>query len=219
MYFSEEQSQVLNARIRALEKNTSVELVAAVVDKCDHYPEIPWKAFALGTAAAALVMLLQAVIRPDWISAYAALTSLMVVLGTGTVAALLSVVWPGWARCFLDRGRAEGEMRQYAQSLFLAHEVFNVPDRCGIFLVVGLFEHQVVILPDRGIASRLPGATLTDVIATMRPYLRKGNHLQALSEGLSRLEAHLLAAGFTPREDGTDRISETLLQRKGGADA
>ena len=219
MYFSEEQSQSLNSRIRALEKNTGVELVAAVVDKCDHYPEIPWKAFALGTAAAALVTLLQTVMRPDWVSAYAALTTLMVVLGTGTVAALLTVAWPGWARCFLDRDRAEGEMRQYAQSLFLTHEVFNVPDRCGILIVVGLFERQVVILPDQGITSRLPEATLADVITAMRPHLRQGNRLQALSEGFARLETHLKEAGFTPREDGADRISEALLQRKGGADA
>ena len=218
MYFSENQSQKLNSRIRQLEKNTGIEFLAAVVDKCDHYPEIPWKAFALGTALSAMLVLAQSALRPDWVSNYTALIQCMVVLGVGTVAALLTVVWPGWARCFLDKTRAEGEMRQYAQSLFLAHDIFKVPDRCGILLVVGLFERQVVILPDRGIESRLPAAALTDAIAAMIPYLKQGNRFQALSEGLSRLEAYLKEAGFKAREDGADRIPEALLQQKGGAD-
>ena len=49
--------------------------------------------------------------------------------------------------------------------------------------------------------------------------VKQGNRLQALSEGLARLEAHLKAAGFAPRGDDTDRIPEALLQQKGGADA
>ena len=219
MYFSEDQSQALNSRIRALEMNTGVELVAAVVDKCDYYPEIPWKAFALGAAAGALMMLIQLVTRPDWIPDATALLPLLATLGAGTLAALLTVVWPGWARCFLDKTRAGGEMRQYAQSLFLTHEVFKVPDRCGILLVVGLFERQVVVLPDRGIESRLPADALANVIAAMLPRLKQGNRREALFEGLAKLEAHLQKAGFTPREDGPDRIPETLLQQKGSADA
>ncbi len=216
MYFSQDQSQALNSRIHALEKSTGVELVAAVVDKCDHYPEIPWKAFALGAAAGALMMLIQVVMRPDWRSA---LPPLLTILGTGSLMALLTVVWPGWARCFLDKIRAAGEMRQYAQSLFLTHEVFRVPDRCGILLVVGLFERQVVVLPDRGVESRLPPDALTNVIDAMLPLLKQGNRREALFEGLAKLEMHLQKAGFTPRGDGPDLIPEALLQQKGGADA
>jgi putative membrane protein len=219
MYFSQDQSQALNSRIHALEKSTGVELVAAVVDKCDHYPEIPWKAFALGAAAGALMMLIQVVMRPDWSSTVTALPPLLTILGTGSLMALLTVVWPGWARCFLDKIRAAGEMRQYAQSLFLTHEVFRVPDRCGILLVVGLFERQVVVLPDRGVESRLPPDALTNVIDAMLPLLKQGNRREALFEGLARLEMHLQKAGFTPRGDGPDLIPEALLQQKGGADA
>ena len=219
MYFSEDQSLALNSRIRALEKSTGVELLAAVVDKCDHYPEIPWKAFASGAAAGALLMLIQVVMRPNWISAATALTPMLAILGAGTLTALLTVVWPGWARCFLDKIRAEGEMRQYAQALFLTHEVFRVPDRCGILLVVGLFERQVVILPDLGIASRVPADALANVIDAMLPLLKQGNRREALFEGLAKLEAQLQKAGFTPRGDGPDRIPEALLQQKGGADA
>ena len=151
MYFSENQTRHLNARIRQLEKNTGIELVAAVVGKCDNYPEIPWKAFALGVAFSSLVIVLQAMLRPDWLSSYSALIHTLIVLGVGTVMALLTVVWPGWARCFLDKPRAESEIRQYAQSVFFEHDIFAVRARNGMVLLVGLFERQVVILPDSGL--------------------------------------------------------------------
>jgi putative membrane protein len=219
MYFSDDESRRLNTRIRELEKETGIELVAAVVGKCDHYPEIPWKAFALGVAFSALVLLFQTTLRPDWPSSYTVLLHAGVLLGTGTLAALLTMVWPGWARCLLNKTRAEGEIHQYAQSLFLEHEVFRVPDRSGILLLIGLFERQVVILPDLGIGSRLPEAALGSVIDAMGPLLKQGDRLQALTKGLSVLETHLKATGFTAREDDADRIPEALIQQKGGADA
>jgi len=219
MYMSDEQSRELDARIRTLEKTTGVELVAAVVGKCDHYPEIPWKAFALGVSFSTLIMLLQTLLRPDWISAHTPLVQAVVVLGAGTVAALLTIAWPTWARCFLNGNRAEGEMRQYAQGLFLAHDLFKVPGRRSILVLVGLFEHRVEILTDRGVEARLADrAALPAVIDAMRPLLQKGDHFQALIEGLSVLEAQLQAAGFTPRGDDADRIPLTVLQEKGGAD-
>ena len=218
MYFSEDEIQRLNAHIRQLEKNTGVELVAAVVGKCDHYPEIPWKAFALGVAFSSLALLLQAMLRPDWLSAYSALVHTIIVLGVGTIMALLTATWSGWARCFLDSTRAASEMRQYAQSLFLEHEVFATRNRTGLVLLVGLFERQVVLLTDSGIDARLPSGALQSVIAAMTPDLKQGNRFRALNRGVDVMEEHLRAAGFEPAADGTDQIPEALIQQKGDAE-
>jgi putative membrane protein len=219
MYFSEDQTLRLDARIRQLEKNTGIELVTAVVGKCDHYPEIPWKAFALGVAFGALVIVVQGMLRPDWLSAYSALIHTLLVLGAGTVMALLTVFWPAWARCFLDKPRAEAEIRQYAQSVFLEHEIFKVPARTGMLLLVGLFERRVVILPDSGVGRRLSPEALRPVIAAMRGDLKRGDRLQALTNGMSVLEEQLKAAGFVSAVADTDRIPDALIQRKGDADA
>jgi putative membrane protein len=219
MYFSEDQTQRLDARIRLLEKNTGIELVTAVVGKCDHYPEIPWKAFALGVAFGALVIVAQGVLKPDWLSTYSALIHTLLVLGAGTVMALLTVFWPAWARCFLDKPRAEAEIRQYAQSVFLEREIFKMPARTGMLLLVGLFERRVVILPDRGVGRRLSPEALRLVIAAMQGDLKRGNRLQALTNGVSVLEEQLKAAGFATATEDVDRIPEALLQQKGDADA
>jgi putative membrane protein len=218
MYFSDDETQQLNTRIRQLEKNTGIELVAAVVGKCDNYPEIPWKAFALGVAFGAVVILLQGMVRPDWLSSYSALLHILLLLGAGTVTALPTVFWPGWARCFLDKTRAEAEIRQYAQSLFLDREIFKVPSRTGMLLLVGLFERQVVILTDSGLDKRLPSGDLQTVIDAMTPDLKQGDRFRALHRGVDVMEDRLRAAGFEPAADKTDRIPETLIQHKGDAE-
>jgi len=218
MYFSEDETQRLNARIRQLEKDTGVEVVAAVVGKCDNYPEIPWKAFASGVAFSSLALLLQAMLRPDWMSSYGALVHTVIVLGVGATMVLLTAAWSGWARCFLDRTRAASEMRQYAQSLFLEHDVFATRGRTGLVLLVGLFERQVVILTDSGLDARLPSEGLQPVIAAMTADLKRGDRFRALNQGLSILEKSLRRAGFEPAADETDQISEALIQRKGDAE-
>jgi len=218
MYFSEDETRRLNARIRQLEENTGVEVVTAVVGKCDNYPEIPWKAFALGVAFSTLALLLQAMLRPAWLSSYSALVHAIIVLGVGTSMALLTAAWSGWARCFLDRTRAESEMRQYAQSLFFEHEVFATQDRTGLVILVGLFERQVVILTDSGLDARLPSGALQTVVAAMTPDLKRGDRFRALKRGLSVIAESLRLAGFEPTVDGTDQIPEALIQQKGEAE-
>jgi putative membrane protein len=218
MYLSQDQSRQLDTAIRGLEKNTGIELVAAVVGKCDHYPEIPWKAFALGAAFSTLAVLAQVLLRPDWLSSSSALVQAVIVLGVGTLMALLTMAWPGWARCFLDKTRSESEMRQYAQSLFLEHHLFATTNRTGILLLVGLFERRVVILPDRDLDARLPSGMLQAVIEAMRPALRRGDRFQALSRGVSAMMENLLAAGFKAATEDVDQIPDTLIQQKGKDD-
>ena len=43
--------QAIEARVAALEKQLGIEIVTVVTAKSDDYPEIVWKAFALGAVA------------------------------------------------------------------------------------------------------------------------------------------------------------------------
>ena len=44
----------LKGRVAEAEARTGAQLVVAVIDRCDAYPELPWKAFALGVATTSL---------------------------------------------------------------------------------------------------------------------------------------------------------------------
>jgi putative membrane protein len=215
MYFNNDQTNKLNDHIRKIEQRTGIELVAAVVGKCDSYPEIPWKAFALSVAFSTLVHVVQAVVRPDWTATWSVQRALMLILGVGMAIALLSVLWPAFGRLFLSRVRTETEIDQYARAFFLERELFHTRARTGILLLVSLFERRVVIIPDSGVAGRLEQKALQTVIHQMTPHLRSRDRFQALVRGLSALEEELLKSGFKPGQKIENELADELIQQKG----
>jgi putative membrane protein len=215
MFFTDDQARRIQELADRIERRTGVEILAAVVGKSDVYPEIPWKAFALGVSAAALLLSIRTIAQPEWVTASGALLPAFFLLATGSAAALLSVFWPTIGRLFLDGTRAETETMQYARSLFLEREIFRARDRNGILLLVSLFERKVVLLPDTGAAGRLDPQALQDLVARMGALLRRGDRCPALLEGLAVLEEALIRAGFAAAAGTEDRIPEELIQQRG----
>lgn len=196
-----------------MEKRTGAQIVLAVIERSDAYPELPWKAFALGTAVAGLAASVQEMVRPGWTSGSEALLAVVVALATGITGALLCVYVPVVARLFLDSHRASAEVRQYASSLFLSREMFATRRRTGILLLVSLFERRVVVLPDTGLVQRLSPDALQAVIARMTAALKKGQINRALEDGLSSLEDAL--AGTATGESGGNELPNGVVEEKG----
>ena len=205
----------VRARVATVERATGVEVVAAVVARSDSYPEIPWKAFALGASLALLAAAAAALIAPGWEAAEAIFETAVAALATGAVAAYATVWVPPLARLFLPRARRQAEALQYAQAMFLETGLQRTPRRDGILLFASLFEHEVVLLADRGIHERLGAAALDAVIAAVTAALKRGELKEALLEGLAGLENALLAGGLRSRPGEPDEIAAALVQRRG----
>ena len=204
----------LKGRVAEAEARTGAQLVVSVIDRCDAYPELPWKAFALGVATTSLAAWAVGSARVQGaVSAREALAGLVALLAVGAAAALLSVFLPAFARLFLDSQRAELETRQYAESLFLSRELFATSHRTGVLLLVGLFERQVVVLPDRGLAERLESGALEAVIQKMTPLLAAGRVARALEVGLDGLVAVL---DETAPPDAADNELPDAIIEEGG---
>lgn len=205
MHLSETDRKQIAERAARLEVRTGVQAVAAVVGKCDAYPEVPWKAFALASVLAALA-------SAFWHQN--AVLGGLTFLGAGAAAALASIFVPAFARLFVDAARREAETRQYAASFFLGQNLARTQQRNAILILVGVFERTVVILPDAGLRDRVSDAELQDVIARMTPQLAAGRVAPALRDGLNALEALLAAKGFCGGT-GTDEIAQEVFEEKG----
>jgi putative membrane protein len=203
----------LDHRVAEVEKRTGAQIVLAVIDRSDAYPELPWKAFALGAAVAGLLVALQDMARPEWTSGFAVLFAVALTLAAGITSALLCVYAPLFARLFLDRRRASAEVRQHASALFLSREMFATSRRTGILLLVSLFERHVVVLPDTGLAQRLSQDSLQRIIARMTAALKKGEVERALEAGLDSLEEIL--AGTATGESGKNELANGVIEEKG----
>jgi len=213
-FLDQRESAALEQAIAGLEAQTGVQLVTAVIGKADSYVELPWKAFALGTAFAALALVVADALSPRWTGADSALIFAVAILGAGAVSALLAVAAPAYARLFLRATRRDVEVRHYAQAFSLRRELFATRGRNGILLLVALFERKVEILPDVGLHARFDRTDWRTVIDAMTPLLRERRCFGALQQGVGRLQALLLAKGMSAASGGNE-LADRPIQETG----
>jgi putative membrane protein len=172
---------------------------------------VPWRAFALGASVAALAALAIDIGRPDWLSASALLLQAIIILGAGALAGAAAYWWPWFARLFLGAARARAEVRQCAEGLFLSRELFATPRRDAVLILVSLFEHRVVVVPDAFYRGRVTSAEWEQVVDRMTPLLKAGRTAEAFSAGLAALEG-LLAAKGLERGEPHNALPDALLR-------
>ena len=203
----------LDQRIADAEKRTGAQIVLAVIERADAYPELPWKAFALGASIAGILVLGMNVLWPLHSPTTSALLAIVLILAAGAGFALLCVLVPGFARLFLSAHRAEEETKQYAESLFLSKQMFATSKRKAVLLLVSIFERQIFALPDTGLTSKLNQEATDNIIKHMRPYLIAGKTSRALDAGLKKL-AEIISAGAQP-EAFVNELPNDIIEEKG----
>src|SRR5262245_2009161 len=103
MFLDAAAEAAVKQRVTALERATGVEVVAVIIARADSYPEIPWKAFALGASVASLAAVAAAFFEPGWEAHAAIIETAVAVLAAGAAAALATVWIAPFARLFLSR--------------------------------------------------------------------------------------------------------------------
>ena len=204
---------LLDKHISETEKQTGAQIVLASVMRSDSYVEIPWKAFAFGVSIASLFTIFMDLFVLGWLTETLILFSVLVILASGLIFVLLSVLFPGFARLFLSSQRKEVETMQYAESLFLSHELFSTEERRGILLLVSQFERQVHILPDKGVRNLLSDEVLKDVISKMTLHLRRNELRQAMETGLDGINAAL--GSSVPGWSGKNELADEIIEEEG----
>lgn len=209
---SDQDRDALDSLITETEKSTKTQIVMAIIKRSDSYAELPWKGFALGASIGGLLVLTLNLSFYDWIQWNMSLLAVAGTLAGGVLFALLTVLIPGFAKRFLSTHRAEVEVQQYAESLFLTRELFSTSNRTGILFLVSLFERKVVILPDKGLDNQLTEKTMQGVIATMTPFLKRNEIRRAFEAGLEKL-SHIL--GTTVPGTGGNELPDEIIEEKG----
>jgi putative membrane protein len=215
VYLTRTEADAIERRTAALEAHAGVQVVTTVVGKADHYVELPWKAFALGSALAAFGIVVIDWLRPDWASSHVALLHVLTMLGLGAASALIAIFAPAYARIFLTNLRRDTEVRHYAESMFARRELFNTPGRNGILVLVCLFERKVEIIADTGLHGRIGEPQWRSVITRMTPALAAGRIAEALEQGLARLDEILRERGLQPSPDTRNELGDRPIQERG----
>jgi putative membrane protein len=215
MTLSRSQSETIDAVVARVEARTGVHIVTAVAGKADGYAELPWMAFALGVALAALAMTILDFTRPEWAPSHGpALAALMVLVGGGA-SALLAIFVPAYARLFLRASVRDLEVRRYAQSLFVRRELARTRSRNAILILVCKFERKVEIIPDVGLYGRVAVEDWSRIIAAMMPLVRERRFADALHAGVALAGQIFAAKGFAGHAGGANELPDGSIEEQG----
>ena len=210
---SEDDKSQLEKRIAEAEKLTKIQIVLATVKRSDSYPEIPWKAFALGVSITGLLVFSLDMILFSWIQDIAVLVSVVAILAVAAFVVQMTILFPRFARLFLSGSRAESETRQYADSLFLSRELFSTVRRTGILLLISQFERKVIILPDKGLRNYVSDDDLKRIIGQMKRSLQQNKFRQAMEIALDEI---IRIAGQLPSDEQVkNELSDRIIEAKG----
>jgi len=190
------ESEAIDRRIASVEARTGVHVLAAVVSRSDSYVELPWKAFALGASLSGFAVVVADMWLEQWVTSATALLHAVAILGSAAACALLAVFVPPFARLFLREARSHAEVKQYAESLLLRHELFGTRRRRAVLILVSRFERRVEIVADIGLHGHVGDAEWRQVIETMASHLRDARPFHALEAAMSAVESLLVSKGF-----------------------
>ncbi len=216
MFLSKAEIDAVDLQIARVHAATGVRVVAAEIGKADTYEELPWKAFALGVALAALAVAGAGRFGPSWGTLHQqVLLSAIMPLAVGALAALLAIFIPAFGRLFLHGARCEVEVGVYAEALFLRRELFKTPNRDAILILVSRLERRVHIFGDTGLRGTVGEAEWQAVIERMKPALREMRTADALQAGLAGIEEILVRAGYKAGTAADSGPPEPLIEEKG----
>jgi len=201
--------------VARLESRTGIQIVPAVVGRSDTYPEIPWHAFAAGAAFSALMLVVADRLRPAWVTSQTAVLHATIVLAAGAVCTLAAAFIAPVARLFLRAIRAEEEVRQYAESMFLRRGLVATRGRTGLLLLVSLFERRIEIVADAGFDGRVTAADWQAVIARMTPHLAGRRPFAALRDALAAIDDLLMAKGFRGSDAAINELPDAAIEEDG----
>ena len=212
MHLTAEQSRAVEQRIAAIEARTGVQVVVALIGRCDAYPEIRWKAFALAAAFAALAVVGADLLNPGWNPG--TVEVVVAILAAGASNALLAQFVPAWGRRFVRDNRAEAEARDYARSLFLERGLHETRERTAVLLMLGLYERVVVVQPDEALSRRIGGDGWQAVVRAVAPRLAAGDRPGAIEAGLQAL-GDLLEGAAIAGPAGRNALPDRPIQERG----
>ncbi len=123
---------------------------------------------------------------------------LMVILASGLLGAMITLLVPAVKRLLIGRATQEARVLDQAKAAFYSHGLTMTEQRTGILLYISFLEHQAVILADVGIDELVPQNAWQAMISTLTSGLKANRRVESIC-------ATLEACGRLLEESGVQR--------------
>lgn len=207
--FSEKDLEQIKAAVKEAESKISGEIVPVFVEKSGHYIIANYRgAVLLSALSFALIVILDRYVPS--LAVYDPLLIFILVIVGGVLGAILAhYIWPikFW---LLSQFHLDQSTRKRAESAFLEEEIFNTRHRTGIMIFVSFFEHEVIIMADRGISKVVAQKEWDKLVTNIIENVRRGNVTEGMISAIKRCSEILLENGFVRTSDDVNELRDDL---------
>ena len=209
--------------ISAAERQTSGEIFCVISRRVSTYLDVSL-AWAAGAALLAPIVFIPLVLDFRWPgdgweaahqAAQAATTAQALTLYALSQAVVFVGVFlltrmPAVRRLVTPAGVRRGRVREAALQQFLAQGVHVTTERTGVLLFAALDEHQVELIADEGIYTRVDEDAWAQAVAVLTRELRADRPVEGFAAAVD-LCGQVLARHFPPRPDNPNELPDHLI--------
>ncbi|MBY0432803.1 MAG: hypothetical protein K2U26_01705, partial [Cyclobacteriaceae bacterium] len=134
---------------------------------------------------------------------------LAVVLG-GLIGAMASNSLAFVKKMMLSQTHLDQATRKRAETAFLEEEVFNTRHRTGIMIFISFFEHEVIVMADRGISKVVEQKEWDKMVQVIIENIRMGKVTDGIEASILRCGEILLEKGFVKTPDDINELRDDL---------
>ena len=200
---SEAEKTKVSDAIKAVERNTSGELVTVIAPACDDYFFIP----TLWAALIALAVPGAVLLGNMWVD-YAWLYSIQVVVFFA-LAALFRI--PMIKMRLVPKAIQRQRAGRVALEQFFSQNLHHTRDRTGILIFVAVAENTVEIIADKGINDVVPADAWEKIVADFVSSVKQEKYAEGFITAIDQC-GQILQKHFPARRENPDELPNHLVE-------
>lgn len=207
--FNTQDLERIKSAVKTAEDKISGEIVPVFVERSGFYSIANYRG-ALVTASLTFIVIIlidryvpvMAIVDPLFIFLVVVLAGLIGATATNTIDLV--------KRWMLSQSHMDQATRKRAENAFLEEEVFNTRHRTGIMIFVSFFEHEVMVIADRGISKVVEQKEWDRMVQKIIEKIRMGKVTDGIEAAILRCGEILLEKGFVKSADDINELRDDL---------
>lgn len=207
--FTDAEKDQVKEAVRQLEQKTSGELVVYFARESDSYLLACWK-----VAGLFLTLYLALVAALSYLWLLPPTVSILSICLLGLITFGIGFGIPYFMHTlrvtFTPDDFVAHRVLTKARDIFLQEEIFNTSDRIGILIYISELEHQVQILGDSGINSKIEEEDWIDILQLVLQGIKSNQPANGIVSAIQKCESLLLDNGFDNVVKPNNELSDDM---------
>ncbi len=207
--FSEQDLARIKEAVKKAEERISGEIVPVFVERSGFYSLANYRG-AMITASLTFLLIIVFDRYVTELAVYDPMFIFILVAVGGLLGALATHNLDFLKKLLLSQHHMDQSTRKKAETAFLEQEVFNTRHRTGIMIFISFFEHEVMVMADRGISKVVDQKEWDTMVRNIIDKIRAGEITEGIEAAILRCGEILLEKGFNKTADDINELRDDL---------